>query len=621
MRAPGTLPLGDEPVSIEDPSTLPLSVAAALPPRPIPPPVLERMLGIVGMTGSGKTYTAKGGVEQLLAAGRRVIIIDPLGVWWGLRLLPDGKTKSDFDIAIFGGDHSDFPIEPEQGAGVAKIVDEARTSAIIDVSGFSKEEQTEFLESFLGDFYELNKVHRSVVYLVLDEADEFAPQNASKDEKPLFRVIDRIVRRGRILGFRVMMITQRPAALHKNVLTQCQSLIAMALNAEQDRKAIEGWVKGQPDAAASREVVRTLGQLQTGEGWLYAPRLHLIDRGRFPVLETFDSSSTPEHGEDLVDVAVEKLDMGALAEAMAKLGKGGAVTDDRDTRIELLEAENADLQHRLARAERGVDFWARRMKEIAIVAVRALEPPAGGSYPTAEEETGGRRRMMVEVLPDVPDEAAAVMFTSPPCASWSRPAPDAVDVGARLAQLAGMAPAEAADDHRHEDPAEPEEDAGDSAAQLPAGSQQVMAAIAAVYPHPVTLIQAGKLARVETDGLAWARKREPLLRSHLLTTAGGRAGRYTLSAAGVATYGTRLAAGRLHPRELFAELLSPDAATLLRTLSAAAAPLTRAELAERSGVVTPKSSRLFALLAELEALDLVERVGRTHIAATEVVRG
>lgn len=615
MRSVGTLPLGDEPDVAVAPLTS-VSTDAQLRSttglvRPIPLPVLERMLGIVGMTGSGKTYTAKGGVEQLLAAGRRVVIIDPLGVWWGLRLLPDGKTPSGFTIAIFGGDHSDFPIEPEQGRGVARIVDEARTSAIIDVSGFSKEEQTEFLEGFLDELYELNKVHRSVVYLIIDEADEFAPQNATKDEKPLFRVIDRTVRRGRILGFRVMMITQRPAALHKNVLTQCQSLIAMALNAEQDRKAIEGWVKGQPDAAASREVVRTLGQLQTGEGWLYAPRLHIIDRGRFPTLSTFDSSSTPEHGDDLVDVAVAKLDMGALADAMAKLGKGGEVEDDRDQRIAALADDNADLRRQLDGYERAVEFYGRRFKEIALITLRALEPPGPEGYATAEQETAGRRRMVVEVidtdaLANAFADAGSVVFDSPPCVGFSKPiepASEAIDAQLRAAIGEQAGPAkQAARDERQE------------------AVEQLVGAIAAVHPHPVTLIQAGKLARLETEGPDWHRAREWLLGDTRVQMS-GRQGRFTLSPQGVVDFSLQLLAPRLHPRDLFAELVSPDAAALLRALTRASKPLTRAELAERSGVVTPKSSRLYSLIAELEALDLVERVGRSHLAAAETVRG
>lgn len=47
----------------------------------IPREALTRRLAFVGTTGSGKTYTAKGGVERKLKAGERVVVIDPLDVW------------------------------------------------------------------------------------------------------------------------------------------------------------------------------------------------------------------------------------------------------------------------------------------------------------------------------------------------------------------------------------------------------------------------------------------------------------------------------------------------------------------------------------------------------------
>ena len=46
---------------------------------------LDDRIAIVGTAGSGKTYAAKGFVERLLDIAARMAIVDPLGVWWGLR--------------------------------------------------------------------------------------------------------------------------------------------------------------------------------------------------------------------------------------------------------------------------------------------------------------------------------------------------------------------------------------------------------------------------------------------------------------------------------------------------------------------------------------------------------
>ncbi len=68
---------------------------------PIPKDTLDDRLAFVGTAGSGKTYNAGSGVEMLLARKARVVIADPLGVWWGLRLRPDGKTASPYNVVIF----------------------------------------------------------------------------------------------------------------------------------------------------------------------------------------------------------------------------------------------------------------------------------------------------------------------------------------------------------------------------------------------------------------------------------------------------------------------------------------------------------------------------------------
>ena len=81
---------------------------------PIPQDTLGDRLAFLGMAGSGKTYNAGVCVERLLLDNRRCVIIDPLGVWWGLRLRPNGKDASQFDVPIFGGDHGDLVPMPDK---------------------------------------------------------------------------------------------------------------------------------------------------------------------------------------------------------------------------------------------------------------------------------------------------------------------------------------------------------------------------------------------------------------------------------------------------------------------------------------------------------------------------
>lgn len=86
-----------------------------------PETAFRNHIGILGKTGSGKTTTAKGFAEILMDAGRRICVIDPTGVWWGLCLLGDGSTPA-YPVVIFGGPHADLDIGEVSGAKLAEIV-------------------------------------------------------------------------------------------------------------------------------------------------------------------------------------------------------------------------------------------------------------------------------------------------------------------------------------------------------------------------------------------------------------------------------------------------------------------------------------------------------------------
>src|ERR1700755_688066 len=75
-------------------------------PGAVPVEALDDRIAIVGTAGSGKTYAAKGFVERLLDSGARVTIVDPLGVWWGLRASADGSAAG-YPVVVFGGRDAD----------------------------------------------------------------------------------------------------------------------------------------------------------------------------------------------------------------------------------------------------------------------------------------------------------------------------------------------------------------------------------------------------------------------------------------------------------------------------------------------------------------------------------
>jgi hypothetical protein len=163
---------------------------------------------------------------------------------WGLRASAEGSAAG-YPVVVFGGKHADVAITAEMGAALGRMIARQALVCVIDLSELgSSVARRRFMAAFSEALYETNE---EPLHLVLDEADLWAPQRPIKGWEGLLGHIEEIVRRGRVRGFIPWLITQRPAVVHKDVLSQADILIAMKLTASQDRDAIGAWIEGQAD--------------------------------------------------------------------------------------------------------------------------------------------------------------------------------------------------------------------------------------------------------------------------------------------------------------------------------------------------------------------------------------
>jgi hypothetical protein len=304
--------------------------------HPIPNEALDDRFGLVGTSGSGKTYTAGGCVERVLDMGHRVVIVDPLDVWWGLRLLADGKTASPYKIAIFGGAHGDLPLSEHAGALIGETVATMAESCIVSLGELgTKSADRRFMLAFLDALYRHTDPRRADPYhIIFDEADLWAPQRAI--EPGLQSRMEEIVRRGRVKGFIPWLITQRPAVLSKDVLSQVDALVAMKLTASQDRDALGAWIEGQADKADGKRILATLPSLQRGHGVVWIPSRGILDNAAFPTKKTFDSSRTPKRGERKAEAAtLAPLDLTALRAKLSTVESETKANDPKALRAEI----------------------------------------------------------------------------------------------------------------------------------------------------------------------------------------------------------------------------------------------------------------------------------------------
>jgi hypothetical protein len=327
-----------------------------------PPDVVTETLLIIAKRGSGKTHCASVLVEEMIKAGLRSCVIDPIGVWWGLRSNAAGDGPG-LPVTILGGEHADLDLSPEAGTVVADLVISEQIPFVLDLSLMSKTQQRRFVTDFLERLYHRN---RDPLHLVVDEADLFAPLRGGKDTMRLLGAYEDIVRRGRARGLGCTSITQRPAVLHTDIRSQAEVLIALRLIGTHDVAAIDEWVRLHATDEEAREVKASLPSLPVGTAWVWSPGwLEILTRVKIRQRLTFDSSATPKVGQQRIvprefarvdgadlDRLAAKLAPPAPAAKTAKPAQRGRMPDEewRLAEVGKLKAQVAELQRQLAEA-------------------------------------------------------------------------------------------------------------------------------------------------------------------------------------------------------------------------------------------------------------------------------
>lgn len=301
----------------------------------LPMNVVTSVIGVLGVRGSGKTSTATVLTEEMIGANHQVVVIDPLDAWFGLRSSADG-TRAGLPVIVLGGDRGDLPLEPEMALAVADLVVDEGINVVLSLRHLSKAKQRHLVAEFAERIYHRKgeTKHRRPLHVVIDEADAFAPQAIRGESARTMGAIDDLVRRGRSSGFGVTLITQRAAAINKDVLTQVDLMICHRTVSPQDRKALELWIDAHDTGERKTAFLRSLASLSVGEAWVWSPGwLDLFERVKMRPRETFDSSSTPVWNAEMLDATpvVATVDLEHLRTRLA-------------TTVEIDEADSAMIE-------------------------------------------------------------------------------------------------------------------------------------------------------------------------------------------------------------------------------------------------------------------------------------
>jgi hypothetical protein len=343
------------------------------PGEPVSLPVVELLTGrgfITGKSGSGKSNSASVVAENLLDNGFGLLIVDIDGEYYGL--------KEEYEILHAGADEEcDIQVTPDHAEKLAALALEQNVPIILDVSSYLDEDEAEaVLTAVARHLFAKAKKQKQPFLLLVEEVHEYIPENGSVGE--CGKMLIKIGKRGRKHGLGIVGISQRPADVKKDFITQCDWLVWHRLTWNNDTKVVRRILDG--------EYATAVEDLDDGEAFLTCDWAGAVRRVQFHRKQTFDAGATP----GLEDV--ERPDLKSVSsDLVSELEAISDETAEREDRIAELREELDRKNSRIAELEAELQD-ARDLSRMADQFVSALLDHVEGARPGLTE----RERMRAD---------------------------------------------------------------------------------------------------------------------------------------------------------------------------------------------------------------------------------
>ena len=186
---------------------------------------------LVSSSGFGKSYALGVLCEEALETGLSVVGVDPEGELWTL--------KERYSTIVVGGEHSDVPVTSSHVL-LRELLETALVqrgfALVFDLSELLHRDQEQLFTLLGEELFVLKRRHRGTVLLAVGEAHLFAPQRGSSLSGDM---AEELAQRGRKRGIWTAWVTQRSAAISKEVISQCNLLLTGHLEHQLDYDAVK----------------------------------------------------------------------------------------------------------------------------------------------------------------------------------------------------------------------------------------------------------------------------------------------------------------------------------------------------------------------------------------------
>ena len=201
----------------------------------------------------------------------------------------NNESKARWNVVNYLEEIRDTEILSPNPTSIEGLIEKGKAS-IIDFKGVPPNIQGMLVSHLCTSLFEARKLNKiPPMMLVIEEAHNFAPERGFS-KTPSSEILRTIASEGRKFGLGLMVISQRPARIDKNILSQCGTQIIMKVTNPNDLKSISKGLEG-----VTSYVEEELKRLPPGIAMLVSNE---VER---PILIDVRTRKT-KHGGESVDV-------------------------------------------------------------------------------------------------------------------------------------------------------------------------------------------------------------------------------------------------------------------------------------------------------------------------------
>ena len=332
---------------------------------------------IIGIRGSGKTYTATKIAEEIIKSGIPIIAFDPTGVWQNLRFGTNGKAG--FPVVVAGGFHGDIALSEDNAVQIVEAALKHNISLVIDLQGTATSNKSKWMRivSDCVEFLMGNNQQYGLRHIFIEEAAEFVPQKPSPGGALVYSRIESMARIGRNFGLGYTLINQRAEEIAKAVFEISELVFVHRQSGKNSLNSIKDWlnVRGQADA----NIVQTLPKLESGQCWAIDNTQEVL----INVLEKDTFHPDPKKGLNAAAAPVTATNADLLSFIQGFKGTEPTPANAKKVKETVAEITNYDeaikeLRARLDRLEKILFVPKVEVKKVAYAGVlkRAIATPS-----------------------------------------------------------------------------------------------------------------------------------------------------------------------------------------------------------------------------------------------------